>query len=58
MLLRLIYVSKAAQPQVHTRCADAILQKPHAWNAARDITACCAKARGCSCRHWKVSAAK
>ena len=45
MLIRLIYVSKAVNPQTHT-LADSILRQAHAWNRQNDITGVLCEGQG------------
>lgn len=45
MLIRLIYVSKAVDPQTRT-LTDSILQKAHAWNTQNDITGVLCEGQG------------
>ena len=45
MLIRLIYVSKAVDPQSHA-LTDSILRKAHAWNAQEDITGVLCEGQG------------
>ena len=45
MLIRLIYVSKAVDPQTHT-LTDSILHKAHAWNSQNDITGVLCEGQG------------
>jgi hypothetical protein len=45
MLIRLIYVSKAVDPQTHT-LTDSILRKAHAWNTQNDITGVLCEGQG------------
>ena len=45
MLIRLIYVSKAVDPQTPT-LTDSILRKSHAWNAQNDITGVLCEGQG------------
>ena len=45
MLIRLIYVSKAVDPQSRT-LTDSILQKAHAWNTQNDITGVLCEGQG------------
>ncbi len=45
MLIRLIYVSKAVDPQTRT-LTDSILQKAHAWNSQNDITGVLCEGQG------------
>jgi hypothetical protein len=45
MLIRLIYVSKAVDPQNGT-LADAILRKAHTWNTQNDITGVLCEGQG------------
>jgi Sensors of blue-light using FAD len=44
-LIRLIYVSKAVDPQTHT-LTDSILSKAHAWNTQNDITGVLCEGQG------------
>ena len=45
MLIRLIYVSKAVDPQTLT-LTDSILRKAHAWNTQNDITGVLCEGQG------------
>ena len=45
MLIRLIYVSKAVNPQSHT-LTDSILRQAHAWNRQNDITGVLCEGQG------------
>lgn len=45
MMIRLIYVSKAVEPQGDA-LSDAILQKAHAWNTANDVTGVLCEGQG------------
>jgi len=45
MLIRLIYVSKAVDPQSRT-LTDSILRKAHTWNAQNDITGVLCEGQG------------
>ena len=45
MLIRLIYVSKAVDPQTRT-LTDSILRKAHAWNTQNDITGVLCEGQG------------
>ena len=45
MLIRLIYVSKAVDPQTRT-LTDSILRKAHAWNTQYDITGVLCEGQG------------
>lgn len=45
MLIRLIYVSKAVNPQTHT-LTDSILRQAHAWNRQNDITGVLCEGQG------------
>lgn len=45
MLIRLIYVSKAVDPQTRT-LTDSILRKAHAWNPQNDITGVLCEGQG------------
>ena len=45
MLIRLIYVSKAVDPQ-SPALTDSILRKAHAWNAQNDITGVLCEGQG------------
>lgn len=45
MLIRLIYVSKAVNPQSNT-LTDSILRKAHAWNSQNDITGVLCEGQG------------
>jgi hypothetical protein len=45
MLIRLIYVSKAVDPQTRG-LTDSILQKAHAWNTQNDITGVLCEGQG------------
>ena len=45
MLIRLIYVSKAVDPQSRT-LTDSILHKAHAWNTQNDITGVLCEGQG------------
>lgn len=45
MLIRLIYVSKAVDPQSNA-LTDSILHKAHAWNAQNDITGVLCEGQG------------
>jgi hypothetical protein len=45
MLIRLIYVSKAVDPQTGT-LADSILRKAHLWNTQNDITGVLCEGQG------------
>ncbi len=45
MLIRLIYVSKAVDPQTRT-LTDAILRKAHVWNSENDITGVLCEGQG------------
>ena len=45
MLIRLIYVSKAVDPQTRT-LTDPILRKAHAWNTQNDITGVLCEGQG------------
>lgn len=45
MLIRLIYVSKAVDPQSRS-LTDAILRKAHAWNTQNDISGVLCEGRG------------
>jgi hypothetical protein len=45
MLIRLIYVSQAVDPQTRT-LTDSILRKSHAWNAQNDITGVLCEGQG------------
>ena len=45
MLIRLIYASKAVDPQTRT-LTDSILQKAHAWNTQNDITGVLCEGQG------------
>ena len=45
MLIRLIYVSKAVDPQ-SLALTDSILRKAHAWNAQEDITGVLCEGQG------------
>ena len=45
MLIRLIYVSKAVDPQSHA-LTDSILRKAHAWNAQNGITGVLCEGQG------------
>lgn len=45
MLIRLIYVSKAVDPQTN-KLTDSILHKAHAWNSQNDITGVLCEGQG------------
>lgn len=45
MLIRLIYVSKAVDPQTGT-LTDSILRKAHAWNTQNDVTGVLCEGQG------------
>ncbi len=45
MLIRLIYVSKAVDPQT-SKLTDSILLKAHAWNSQNDITGVLCEGQG------------
>ena len=45
MLIRLIYVSKAVEPQTGT-LIDSVLRKAHAWNTENDITGVLCEGQG------------
>ena len=45
MLIRLIYVSKAVDPQTRT-LTDSILRKAHAWNTQNDVTGVLCEGQG------------
>lgn len=45
MLIRLIYVSKAVDPQTHT-LTESILRTAHAWNKQNDITGVLCQGQG------------
>ena len=45
MKIRLIYVSKAVDPQTHT-LTESILRTAHAWNAQNDITGVLCQGQG------------
>lgn len=45
MLVRLIYVSKAVDPQTRT-LTDSILHKAHAWNTQNDVTGVLCEGQG------------
>jgi hypothetical protein len=45
MLIRLIYVSKAVEPQSST-LIDSVLRKAHAWNTENDITGVLCEGQG------------
>ena len=45
MLIRLIYVSKAVDPQTST-LTDSIVRKAHAWNTQNDITGVLCEGQG------------
>ncbi len=45
MLIRLIYVSKAVDPQSHS-LTDSILRQAHAWNTQNDITGVLCEGQG------------
>ena len=45
MLIRLIYVSKAVDPQTGT-LAESILRKAHLWNTQNDITGVLCEGQG------------
>lgn len=45
MMIRLIYVSKAVDPQAHM-LTESILRKAHAWNAQNDITGVLCQGQG------------
>ena len=45
MLIRLIYVSKAVDPQT-SMLTDSILQKAHAWNTRNDVTGVLCEGQG------------
>jgi Sensors of blue-light using FAD len=45
MLIRLIYVSKAVDPQTRT-LTDSILRQAHAWNTQNDITGVLCEGQG------------
>jgi len=45
MLIRLIYVSKAVDPQTHT-LTESILRSAHAWNAQNGITGVLCQGQG------------
>jgi Sensors of blue-light using FAD len=45
MLIRLIYVSKAVDPQTRT-LTDSILRKAHTWNTQNDITGVLCEGQG------------
>jgi Sensors of blue-light using FAD len=45
MLIRLIYVSKAVDPQTN-QLTDSILHKAHAWNSQNDITGVLCEGQG------------
>jgi len=47
MMIRLIYVSKAVDPQAHM-LTESILRKAHAWNAQNDITGVLCQGQGVS----------
>ena len=44
-MIRLIYVSKAVNPQTHT-LTDSILRQAHAWNRQNDITGVLCEGQG------------
>ena len=45
MMIRLIYASKAVDPQAHL-LTDSILRKAHAWNTQNDITGVLCQGQG------------
>ena len=57
MLIRLIYVSKAVDPQTHT-LTDSVLSKVRDWNTQNGITGVLCEGQGVFIRRWRASVAR